>query len=121
MPKLCRASGQEAIRVLERLGFEKIRQRGSHVVPKKQASEGAVGCVVPLHRELGDWHLAGHSAASQSNTRRVYGEPLVNVCRMSDNTVYALRFAQPNAYSTSQTRKTLEARATVNRENCVER
>lgn len=53
MPKLHRVSGKEAIRVLvERLGFERVRQRGSHVVLKKQTPEGAVGCVVPLHREL---------------------------------------------------------------------
>ena len=52
MPRLQRVSGQEAIRVLERLGFGKIRQRGSHVVLKKQTAEGTVGCVVPLHREL---------------------------------------------------------------------
>jgi len=59
MPKLRRMSGQEAIRVLERLGFEKIRQRGSHVVLKKQTPEGAVGCVVPLHRELAIGTLRG--------------------------------------------------------------
>jgi len=59
MPKLRRMSGQEAIRVLERPGFEKIRQRGSHVVLKKQTPEGAVGCVVPLHRELAIGTLRG--------------------------------------------------------------
>jgi len=48
MPKLCRVSGQEAIRALGELGFEQVRQRGSHVVLKKQTPEGAVGCVVPL-------------------------------------------------------------------------
>lgn len=52
MPKLRRISGQDAIRALERLGFIPVRQRGSHVVLKKQTPEGAVGCVVPLHREL---------------------------------------------------------------------
>jgi len=52
MPKLRRVSGKEAVRALERLGFERVRQRGSHVVLKKQTPEGAVGCVVPLHREL---------------------------------------------------------------------
>jgi predicted RNA binding protein YcfA (HicA-like mRNA interferase family) len=52
MPKLRRVSGAEAIRALERLGFEQVRQRGSHVVLKKQTAQGAVGCVVPLHREL---------------------------------------------------------------------
>jgi len=39
MPKLRKVSGQEAIRVLERLGFKETRQRGSHVVLKKQTSE----------------------------------------------------------------------------------
>ena len=52
MPKLHRVSGQEVIRVLEHLGFVQVRQRGSHVVLKKQMPEGEVGCVVPLHREL---------------------------------------------------------------------
>jgi len=59
MPKLHRISGQEAIRALERLGFEQVRQRGSHVVLKKQTSEGAIGCVVPLHRELAIGTLRG--------------------------------------------------------------
>jgi len=52
MPELRRVSGQEAIQALERLGFVQMRQRGSHVVLKKQTPEGEVGCVVPLHREL---------------------------------------------------------------------
>ena len=52
MPKLRRVSGAEAIRALERLGFEQVRQRESHVVLKKQTAQGTVGCVVPLHREL---------------------------------------------------------------------
>ncbi|MCI0478238.1 MAG: type II toxin-antitoxin system HicA family toxin [Anaerolineales bacterium] len=52
MPSLRRVSGQQAIRALERLGFVQVRQRGSHVVLKKQTREGEIGCVVPLHREL---------------------------------------------------------------------
>jgi len=59
MLKLRRVSGREAIRALGRLGFEKVRQRGSHVVLKKQTPEGAVGCVVPLHRELALGTLRG--------------------------------------------------------------
>ncbi len=37
---------------LERLGFLRARQRGSHVVLKRRGVEGEVGCAVPLHREL---------------------------------------------------------------------
>jgi len=59
MPKLRRVSGEEAIRALERLGFRQIRQRGSHVVLKKETSHGSVGCVVPLHRELAIGTLHG--------------------------------------------------------------
>jgi predicted RNA binding protein YcfA (HicA-like mRNA interferase family) len=59
MPKLRRVSGEEAIRALERLGFRRVRQRGSHVILKKETLEGAVGCVVPLHRELAIGTLHG--------------------------------------------------------------
>jgi len=51
-PKLIRVSATEAIRALERLGFVQIRQRGSHIILKKQTPEGEVGCVVPLHHQL---------------------------------------------------------------------
>ncbi len=59
MPKLRRVSGREAIRALERLGFERARQRGSHIVLKKQTQQGTVGCVVPLHSELAIGTLRG--------------------------------------------------------------
>jgi len=48
MPKLPRVSGQEILRALERLGFQRVRQRGSHVVLRK----GDLGCVIPLHDEV---------------------------------------------------------------------
>ncbi|HHS97774.1 MAG TPA: addiction module toxin, HicA family [Chloroflexi bacterium] len=59
MPRLPRVSGEEAIHALERLGFRRVRQRGSHVVLKKKTPEGVVGCVVPLHRELAIGTLRG--------------------------------------------------------------
>jgi predicted RNA binding protein YcfA (HicA-like mRNA interferase family) len=52
MPDLPHLSGSEIIRALERLGFVRARQRGSHVVMKKTTPEGSVGCVVPLHDEM---------------------------------------------------------------------
>jgi predicted RNA binding protein YcfA (HicA-like mRNA interferase family) len=52
MPDLPHLSGKEIVRALERLGFSQARQRGSHVVMKKSTTEGAVGCVVPLHNEV---------------------------------------------------------------------
>ena len=55
MPKLPRISGAEAIRALQRLGFENARQSGSHVVMRR----GGKGCVVPMHAELKVGTLAG--------------------------------------------------------------
>lgn len=55
MPKLPRVSGAELIRALQRLGFEKIRQNGSHVVMRR----GSTGCVVPSHSEVKVGTLAG--------------------------------------------------------------
>lgn len=52
MPKLPRVSGAQAIRALERLGFIRVRQRGSHVVMKRESSTGVSGCSIPLHTEL---------------------------------------------------------------------
>jgi predicted RNA binding protein YcfA (HicA-like mRNA interferase family) len=57
MPRLPRLSGAETIRALERLGFSQFRQRGSHVVLKRVASDGA--SVVPLHPELAIGTLRG--------------------------------------------------------------
>ena len=55
MPKLPRVSGAEALKALQRLGFEKVRQSGSHVV----ARMGSKGCVIPMHSELKVGTLAG--------------------------------------------------------------
>ena len=55
MPRLPRISGTEALRALQRLGFEKVRQSGSHALMRR----GSKGCVVPLHAERKVGTLAG--------------------------------------------------------------
>ena len=55
MARLPRISGHEAIRALERLGFARIRQSGSHVFMRR----GQDACVVPAHAELKVGTLAG--------------------------------------------------------------
>ncbi|HZL14411.1 MAG TPA: type II toxin-antitoxin system HicA family toxin [Verrucomicrobiae bacterium] len=55
MPKLPRISGSEIVRALQRLGFEVVRQRGSHIIMRR----GSSGCVVPNHREVKVGTLAG--------------------------------------------------------------
>jgi predicted RNA binding protein YcfA (HicA-like mRNA interferase family) len=55
MPTLPRVSGAEIVRALERLGFAKARQSGSHVVMRRESR----GCVVPMHSEVKVGTLAG--------------------------------------------------------------
>jgi predicted RNA binding protein YcfA (HicA-like mRNA interferase family) len=55
MPKLPHISGAEAVKALQRLGFQVARQRGSHIVMRR----GSSGCVVPNHREIKVGTLAG--------------------------------------------------------------
>ncbi|WP_107666414.1 type II toxin-antitoxin system HicA family toxin [Cyanothece sp. BG0011] len=56
MPKLPRISSQKTVKTLEKLGFVKIRQKGSHLILKKElkSEDGEtieVGCVIPLQRK----------------------------------------------------------------------
>ena len=55
MPKLPVLSGTEVVKMLERLAFEQVRQRGSHIIMRR----GSAGTVVPLHKELKTGTLAG--------------------------------------------------------------
>ena len=48
MPELPHVSGHKAIKIFESLGFEIVRQKGSHVILRK----GNKGCVIPIHKEL---------------------------------------------------------------------
>ncbi len=55
MPKLPVVSGKECCKTLARLGFEEIRQRGSHVVMRRREA----GCVVPMHTDIKTGTLGG--------------------------------------------------------------
>ncbi|MBN1863770.1 MAG: type II toxin-antitoxin system HicA family toxin [Victivallales bacterium] len=48
MPELPHLSGSEIVKVLQKMGFHIARQRGSHVVLRKENR----GCVVPMHKEV---------------------------------------------------------------------
>jgi predicted RNA binding protein YcfA (HicA-like mRNA interferase family) len=54
-PALPVVSGKKAIRALEKLGFTRISQKGSHV---KLRNEDGRTVIVPLHRELARGTLA---------------------------------------------------------------
>lgn len=52
MQKLPRLSGKEVIKVLSKAGFMPVRQKGSHVILKKESGSGTKATVVPLHKEI---------------------------------------------------------------------
>ena len=45
-------SGRRLLRALERAGFVKLRQKGSHVSLEKRTEDGYWRTIVPLHREI---------------------------------------------------------------------
>ena len=53
MSKLKKVSGKDCVKILcNKFGFSVVRQKGSHIVLKKETSEWSVGTVIPNHKEL---------------------------------------------------------------------
>ena len=53
MSKLKKISGKECVKILcNKFGFEIIRQKGSHIILKKEDNGINVGTVVPNHDEI---------------------------------------------------------------------
>jgi predicted RNA binding protein YcfA (HicA-like mRNA interferase family) len=53
LPRLKTLSGKACIKILcNKFGFKIMRQKGSHIVLRKDTPEGSVGTVVPNHQEL---------------------------------------------------------------------
>lgn len=52
MTKLPVLSGKDVIKVLSKVDFIVVRQKGSHIILKKRTPEGEIAVVVPNHREI---------------------------------------------------------------------
>jgi predicted RNA binding protein YcfA (HicA-like mRNA interferase family) len=50
--KLRVLSGREVCVILERHGFQQVRQQGSHIVMQRLTNEGTTTVPVPNHREV---------------------------------------------------------------------
>lgn len=73
--KLRRLSGDEAIAILSRLGFEIFSQRGSHVKLRRYGLQGEKQTlVVPRHEEL-DVGLCGPSSGIWTNPEKSSDSP----------------------------------------------
>jgi predicted RNA binding protein YcfA (HicA-like mRNA interferase family) len=52
MPKLRVLSGREICKILAEHGFEKVRQKGSHIIMQKRRGNTTVTVPVPDHDEV---------------------------------------------------------------------
>ena len=53
MARLKKISGEECVKILcNKFDFYIARQRGSHIILKKEVPQGTIGTVVPNHKEL---------------------------------------------------------------------
>ncbi|OGM12790.1 hypothetical protein A3A76_00855 [Candidatus Woesebacteria bacterium RIFCSPLOWO2_01_FULL_39_23] len=50
MPKLPQVSGREVIKVLRKIGFEKVSQKGSHIKLQRQKANTTQIIIVPDHK-----------------------------------------------------------------------
>lgn len=51
-PKLPQISGQDLVRVLRKLGYELVRQKGSHIRLRKATTVGDHHITVPEHKTI---------------------------------------------------------------------
>ena len=59
MPKLRVLSGREVCKILAQYGFEKVRQKGSHIIMQKRQGNTTVTIPIPDHGELKTGTLLG--------------------------------------------------------------
>ena len=59
MPKLRVLSGREMCKILVQHGFEKVRQKGSHIIMQKRVGNSTITIPVPDHDELRTGTLLG--------------------------------------------------------------
>ncbi|MDW7762024.1 MAG: type II toxin-antitoxin system HicA family toxin [Acidobacteriota bacterium] len=59
MPKLRVLSGREVCKIMAQHGFEKVRQKGSHIIMQKREGNTTITVPVPDHNELLSGTLLG--------------------------------------------------------------
>jgi len=59
MPKLRVLSGRDVCKILAQNGFEKVRQKGSHIIMQKRIGNSTITIPVPDHDELRTGTLLG--------------------------------------------------------------
>jgi len=59
MPKVRILSGKDVCKIMAQHGFEKVRQKGSHIIMQKQVGNSTITVPVPDHAELRTGTLLG--------------------------------------------------------------
>ncbi len=65
MPKLRVLSATDVCRILRAHGFVEVRQRGSHIIMRRQLSDRGITVPVPNHREIARGTLKSIIAQSE--------------------------------------------------------
>lgn len=52
MPKLPQVSGKQVVKALERYGFVKVSQKGSHIKLRKTTAKRKITIIVPDHKKI---------------------------------------------------------------------
>jgi len=53
LSQLKKITGQDCVKILcNKFSFQVKRQKGSHIILKKETPDGTIGTVVPNHKEL---------------------------------------------------------------------
>ncbi|MGA8072328.1 MAG: type II toxin-antitoxin system HicA family toxin [Candidatus Acidiferrales bacterium] len=52
MPRLPQVSGSDVVRLLHSLGYETVRQRGSHIRLRKMTPVGEHNITIPAHKSV---------------------------------------------------------------------
>ncbi len=71
MPRLPQISGRELIRLLESLGYENLRQRGSQMRLRRISAAGEHNVTVPDHKVVAKGNIERHFDQSQYLDRPV--------------------------------------------------
>lgn len=72
--KLPQVSGESVVRLLEKLGYEVLRQRGSHIRLVKNSSQVEHHITIPLHHNLAKGTLSDILALTAAHTGKTRDE-----------------------------------------------
>jgi len=77
-PKLPQVSGRDVVKLLDQLGYEVVRQRGSHIQLRRRTPEGEHHITVPGHQTIAKGTLSDIPTA----VSRATGEPKKSLIEM---------------------------------------